>query len=119
MICDLSKRNNLLLLEDIDESCAKILKYVENQLYDDFITDDKTIDAVIRNFEIIGEAANNLTDEIYQNYPNAQGRKIIGLRNRLIHGYFGVDYKILWQVIKENLPSFKADIENVIKDLSK
>ncbi len=111
------KRNNLLLLEDIIEACDKIQKYVNNLTYNDFIVDDKTIDAVIRNFEIIGEAANNLSYEIIDKYPNISWRQIIGLRNRLIHGYFGVDYQIIWQVINDNLSIFKEQIEKVIFEL--
>jgi uncharacterized protein with HEPN domain len=69
--------------------------------YEEFLADDKTIDAVIRNFEIIGEAANRLSDSLFIEFNNLNWRQIIGLRNRLIHGYFGVDYQILWMIITE------------------
>jgi len=113
----MSKRNDFLLLEDIIEACDKIHKYVYNLDYDDFINDDKTIDAVIRNFEIIGEAANNLSIEIVNIQSNIQWRQIVGLRNRLIHNYFGVDYQIIWQVIQNNLTNFKEQIGNLLIEL--
>jgi len=114
----MSKRDNLLLLEDIVESCCKIQRYVENLSFEDFTKDDKTIDAVIRNFEIIGEAANNLSNDLLNKYTDIQWRQIIGLRNRLIHAYFGIDYTIIWKVISENLNIFKFQIENLIKEIN-
>ena len=109
----MSEREDIFLLEDIIDSCNKIEKYVKDLTFDDFISDDKTIDAVIRNFEIIGEAANNLSDDIHNKYTNISWRQIIGFRNRLIHNYFGVDYQIIWQVIHENLETFKIQIINL------
>ena len=107
------KRNDILLLEDIVEACEKIEKYVKGLNYSQFIADDKTTDAVIRNFEIIGEAANRLTDRIFTEFDDLNWRQIIGLRNRLIHGYFGVDYQILWNIISDNLLIFKQQIEQI------
>ncbi len=113
----MSKRENLLLLEDIVDACEKIQRYVINLSFDEFITDDKTIDAVIRNFEIMGEAANRLSDDIFLNYRNVEWRQIVGLRNRLTHGYFGVDYQILWKIIDENLLTFKQQIQIIINEI--
>ena len=72
----MSKRDDNLLLEDILESCSKIFRYTENMTSEKFISDDKTIDAVIRNFEIIGEAAAKLSDEIYSKYNSIEWRQI-------------------------------------------
>lgn len=113
----MSIRNNILLLEDIIESCNKIEKYIAGYDYDSFINDDKTIDAVIRNFEIIGEAANQISDDLINKFTNVQWRQIVGLRNRLIHSYFGVDNKILWKIINENLLTFKQQIEQVLTEI--
>jgi uncharacterized protein with HEPN domain len=112
----MSKRNDLLLLEDIVESCEKIQKYVYNLDYNEFINDDKTIDAVIRNFEIIGEAANNLSQDLFNKYPFIRWSQIIGMRNRLIHGYFGVDYQIIWQVINENINDLKEQMKKILRE---
>ncbi|MDP2209658.1 MAG: DUF86 domain-containing protein [Bacteroidota bacterium] len=76
--------------------------------------DDKTIDAVIRNFEIIGEAANQVPESIQEKYPEIEWYKIIGLRNRIIHEYFGVDTEILWKIIEKDLEKLKQDINNIL-----
>jgi len=115
----MSKRNDLLLLEDIIDAISKIERYIKNLSYDDFLNDDKTNDAVIRNFEIIGEAANNLSDEICLKYPKINWRQVIGFRNRLVHEYFGIDYQIIWKIINENLASLNEQILNIIKEQSK
>ena len=78
------------------------------------INDDKTKDAVERNFEIIGEAAKNLTDDFRNKYSHIPFKKIAGMRDKLIHDYFGVDYEIIWKTIKEILPQFADDINKII-----
>src|ERR1700733_7376717 len=97
----MSKRSPQLLLADIVESANKILTYTEGLSFEKFLTDDKTIDAVIRNFEIIGEAANRLPEEIKDQYPNIDWNRIRGFRNRIVHDYMGTDYRIVW-LIKES-----------------
>lgn len=109
----MSKRNDNLLIEDIISSCEKILKYTQDISEEDFENDDKTIDAVIRNFEIIGEAANKLTDAFKDEYPQIDWFKIIGLRYRLIHDYMGIDLSIIWSVIQNYLPSLKSALEKI------
>ncbi|MEO6696353.1 MAG: HepT-like ribonuclease domain-containing protein [Ignavibacteria bacterium] len=83
-----------LLFEDIIESINKIKLYTSGLSFDDFNLDSKTIDAVVRNFEIIGEAGNKIPEEIKIKFKNIEWNKIIGLRNRVIHEYFGVDNSI-------------------------
>lgn len=101
----MSKRGNSILIEDIIECCNKIFKYTEGYTYETFEDDDKTIDAVIRNFEIIGEAANRLSDDFKDHYPEIDWHKIRGFRNRIVHDYAGVDIRIIWTIIKEYLPA--------------
>lgn len=113
----MSKRNNKLLLEDIFDSIDKILRYVNGFSLENFESDEKTIDAVVRNFEIIGEAANHLTNEYIANNTQIDWHKIIGFRNRLIHHYFGVDTEVIWQIISDNLPDLKTLIEESIKKI--
>jgi len=110
----MSERNDNLLLEDILEACSKIERYIKDLSRVEFLDDEKTIDAVTRNMEIIGEAANKLSSDLTNEFDNIEWRQIIGLRNRLIHAYFGVDNDILWNIITENLPSFKIKIENIL-----
>jgi uncharacterized protein with HEPN domain len=94
----MSKRDPKLLIEDILESAGKILDYTKNISYNQFCNDSKTIDAVIRNFEIIGEAANRLPTAFKEENDFIDWRRIIGFRNRIIHDYFGIDYSIVWQI---------------------
>lgn len=107
----MSKRDNDLLLEDILEAAQKIAKYCCGLEYADFLNDDKTIDAVIRNFEVIGEASNRIDPDFKLNHPEIEWAKLKGFRNRLIHEYFGVDYQIVWQIVQD-------DIEPLIDFLS-
>lgn len=100
----MSKRNWRLFINDILECIEKIEKYISNLSYDDFVKDNKTKDAVVRNLEIIGEAANQIPLNIRKRYKDIPWVQIIGLRHRLIHGYFVVDYDIVWNIIKKELP---------------
>jgi uncharacterized protein with HEPN domain len=110
----MSKRSPQLLLEDIIASANKILTYTDGLSFEQFLSDDKTVDAVIRNFEIIGEAANRLPEEIRERYPNIDWHRIRGFRNRIVHDYMGIDYKIVW-LIKENfLYSMIAEIRSIL-----
>ncbi len=109
----MSKRSPTLLVEDIIDSANKILAYTQHLSFEAFINDSKTVDAVIRNFEIIGEAANRLPDDFKEKYPNVDWHRIRGFRNRIVHDYFGIDYSIVWN-IKE---SFLADLVKSLKAL--
>jgi uncharacterized protein with HEPN domain len=97
----MSKREPVLLLEDIIESIQKIKIYTSGLSLDDFLKDDKTIDAVIRNFEIIGEAANRIPDEIRDKFQLVNWHRIRGFRNRIVHDYMGIDYEIVWEIIEK------------------
>lgn len=100
----MSEREVTLLLEDILEASQKILSYTSGMNFDHFRKDDKTIDAVVRNFEIIGEAANRIPEKIKTVYNNIEWRRLIGFRNRIIHEYFGIDYAVVWKIKEENIP---------------
>lgn len=95
----MSKRDTLLLLEDMLDSAKKIKRYTKDYDYETFTSDDKTMDAVVRNFEIIGEAANRISPEFRNAYPEIEWKRIRGFRNRIVHDYFGIDYEIVWQII--------------------
>ncbi len=94
----MSDRQPKLLLEDILENAAKIIIYTQTLTYEEFIADSKTIDAVVRNFEIIGETANRLPDEFKDGHSAIDWHKMRGLRNRVVHHYFGIDYSIIWSI---------------------
>ena len=88
----MSKQNRILLLEDMLQSAKKIRSYTNGLDYNAFISDDKTIDAVVRNFEKIGEAANRFDDDFRLIHPEIEWTRIRGFRNRIVHDYFGIDY---------------------------
>lgn len=110
----MSKRTPGLLLEDIIESATKILTYTDGLSFEQFLEDDKTIDAVIRNFEIIGEAANRLPEEIRDKYPNIDWHRIRGFRNRIVHDYMGIDYKIVWMIKENFLQPMITEIKSIL-----
>lgn len=102
-------------LNHIIDSIILIEKYTENISFKEFEKDRKTIDAVIRNFEIIGEASSKLPKEFREKYPQVTWKRIIGLRNVLIHEYFGVDIVAVWENIKQKLPELKEQIKSIVE----
>ena len=110
----MSKRTPKLLLEDIIESAEKILQYTKGISFEEFSKDNKTVDAVIRNFEIIGEASNLLSDEIKDKYSEIDWHRIRGFRNRIVHDYFGVDLQIIWKIIFDQIPGLITEITKII-----
>lgn len=109
----MSKRNSELLINDIRESAEKIQHYTHGYTFEKFISDDKTLDAVIRNFEIIGEAANRLPDDYKELHPTINWHRIRGFRNRIVHDYAGIDYEIVWNIIQEYLPVLISQINKL------
>ncbi len=104
-------------LNDILGAIDKIERYTSNMNIKDFSTNELVQDGVIRNLEIIGEAVKNLPDEIKRNYPELEWRKIAGLRDILIHTYFGVDLEVLWDIIKNKIPELKEIIKMILSNL--
>lgn len=109
----MSKRNDKLLLLDILDSVNKIFSYTKNLDFKSFSKDNKTVDAVVRNFEIIGEASKHLSKKL-RNQFEIPWERIAGLRNVIVHEYFGVDNKIIWRIIKDQLHDFKNSIKNIL-----
>ena len=87
--------------------------------FDDFARDDKTIDAVVRNFEIIGEAANRVPENFKSDHPEIEWRRIIGFRNRIIHEYFGINYEMVWKIKEENVPELADFVQQAMDDFNK
>jgi len=105
-----------LFLEDIGGSIQKIQKYIKEVSFEDFQDDSLTVDAVLRNLEIVGEASRNIPPEIRSGYPDIPWGRMMGLRNIVSHEYFGIDLSIIWQIITVNLPETKPLIEKMIQD---
>lgn len=110
----MSKRDTLLLLEDMLQSAKKIKRYVIDHDFESFLSDEKTMDAVVRNFEIIGEAANRVNPDFKVNNPEIEWSRIRGFRNRIVHEYFGIDYEIIWQIIEDYLDELIEWLETII-----
>jgi len=101
-------------VEDILDAIAKIDRYVEGLTFEQFQSDEKTLDAVVRNLEVIGEAVRHLaaaTDELPESIPWAD---IAGMRNILIHEYFSVDVRIIWHTISSDLPTLRLGLQQLL-----
>lgn len=112
----MSKRDYRLYLEDIIESINKIEKYISDMNYNNFSKSDITVDAVVRNFEIIGEAARQLPEKVKDKYTDVEWQAMVDFRNVIIHEYFGVSLKIMWDIIKNELPTIKKNLNEVLKN---
>ena len=110
----MSKRRVIEFLSDIKEAITRIKNYVEDLNYDQFLKDIKTQDAVVRNFEIIGEAVKLLPDHLKKKHFSIPWNKIAGIRDRLIHQYFGVNFEIIWTIIEEELTDFQTNIDDLL-----
>lgn len=109
----MSRRNAGLLLEDMLLSMEKITTYIGTMDQQAFAGDPRTVDAVVRNLEIIGEAASRIPEEFKARYPQIPWRRVVGLRNRIIHEYFGVDIGIVWSVVSQDLPDLRSGIRAI------
>ena len=110
----MSDRNTSLLIEDILQAIDKILSYTKDMTFNDYINDSKTVDAVVRNFSVIGEAANKVPAEFRTLHPEIEWQRIRGFRNRIVHEYFDIDYEILWQIRNENLSDLKEKLSRLL-----
>lgn len=108
-------RDERLYLDDIFDAVSTILSYVAGMDFDSFAADRKTVDAVVRNLEIIGEAARALGESTKACAPEIEWNKIIGLRNILAHQYFGVNTQIIWDIIQTKLPALKHACEKLLR----
>lgn len=110
----MSKREWKLFVEDVLESIGLIEKYIEGMKNEDFVNDRKTTDAVVRNLEIIGEASRHIPDEVKEKYPDIDWKGVIGLRNRITHEYFGISLRIVWDIVKQELPKLKEQMKKIL-----
>ena len=109
----MSKRADFELLCDIDESIRRIMSYLKEMTYDQFLKDLKTQDALVRNLEIIGEATKNLSDDFRKKNSEIAWKQLAGLRDRLIHHYFGLNFEVIWTITMKELPVLSAEINKI------
>ncbi len=112
-------RDYRLFLDDIKISCQKVLRYTSEMGYEQFINDEKTYDAVVRNLEVIGEAAKKVPDEVRERYPDIEWKKISGFRDIAIHEYYNMDEEILWDVVKNRIPELLEQVTEILTEVDK
>jgi uncharacterized protein with HEPN domain len=113
----MSKRSDKVLLGDILDAVTQIKTYTTGMTEDGFSQDRKTQDAVVRNLEIIGEASNRLSEGFRLQHPDIPWQLIRGLRNRIVHAYFGVDIQLIWEVVVDDLPPLKDRLKGLHSDI--
>lgn len=109
-------RDYKLYLEDILVSAERVARYLERVSYEDFITDEMLLDAVLFNLEVVGEAAKHVPENIRVNYPSIEWRSISGLRDIIVHEYFRLNLRIIWDTIQNELPALRRSIADVLAE---
>ena len=112
-------RDHSLFLEDIETSCRKIISFVEGYTFDEFLRDEKTFDAVVRNLEVIGEAVKHLSADFREHHPSTDWRAIAGMRDILAHVYFALDLEVLWNVIQVEVPQLLTSVQEILDSSQK
>jgi uncharacterized protein with HEPN domain len=111
------KRNVALYLRDILQNMQDAEEFIQGLSYDQFTADKKTFNAVLRSIEIVGEAAKHVPESVRSKYPAIPWKEMAGMRDKVIHFYFGVNREAIWLVVKERIPSLRPLIERVLRDL--
>jgi uncharacterized protein with HEPN domain len=103
-------------INDLIEACEDILSFTKGMSYSDFAGDKKTVNAAIRSLEVIGEATKKLPASFRDNYPNIPWKQMAGMRDKLIHEYFGIDKQMVWQAIERHIPYILPQIKKITID---
>ena len=115
----MKKREVRDYLHDILESIDEVESFVEDMSFEEFMKDRKTKNAVMRSIEVIGEASRHVPVALREKYSEVPWKEIIGMRDKLIHGYSGIDYETVWKATNEDVPSLKKLIQKILKNLEK
>ena len=108
------KRDDALLIDDMILCFKSIAEYTKDMSFENFLNSKMCVDAVIRNFEVIGEAANILSKDFKDRHQQIEWRIMTDFRNRLIHDYFGISYKVVWSIIINEVPDYISKLETFI-----
>jgi uncharacterized protein with HEPN domain len=108
-------RDYRLYLDDILEAAKRIERYSRGMTLEKLKKDTLVLDGIVRNLEIIGEAAKNVPTQIREKHPAIEWKKITGLRDILAHEYFGIDVDVVWDIVKNKLPSLKKQVSRIVK----
>ena len=110
------KKDDSVYLRHISDAIKIIEEYVHGLSNDQFLSYRMAKDAVVREIEIIGEAANNISDEYQQSHPEVPWGKMIGIRNKIIHEYFSVNFSIVWDTVQDDLPILKESVKKLLQE---
>ncbi len=110
-------RNVRLYIKDILENMRDAEEFIRGMSYDEFAADKRTVNAVLRSVEVVGEVTKNIPDDIRCAYPQVPWKEMAGMRDKVIHFYFGVDKEIVWLVAKDRIPALKKLIEGILHEL--
>ena len=113
----MSRRRDRDYLADILEAIERATGYAAGLTHEQFLADRRTQDAVVRNLEVIGEAAKNLSRELRARHPEVPWKVLVGVRDRMIHHCFGIDYETVWQIVQEDFPGLLSQIEGILVTL--
>ncbi len=103
-------------IEDILQAAARIRRYTYGMSFETFGADEKTVDAVVRNLTVVGEAANHIPSEVQEHHPEIPWAQMRGIRNVLMHEYFGVSLPIIWKTIQQDLPALVPTLEAILQE---
>lgn len=110
-----SARNWSLFLQDMQLCCSKVLRYSQGLTRQHFLADEMVVDAVLRNLEVLGEAAKQIPPAVRERHPEVPWRRIAGLRDVLAHAYFGLEDDTIWQIVSESIPTLANQLDQVIE----
>ena len=108
-------RNWRLYIQDMIEFGQRVLNYTEGLDQDDFVADERTYDATLRNIELLGEAAGHIPSYVREAHPEIEWRRIVGARNRLAHGYLGIDVDVVWDIVQTDVPELLPKLKLLLE----
>ncbi len=109
----MSKRDAALLIEDMRAAMDKIARYTAGMERAAFLEDEKTVDAVVRNVEIIGEASKQVPEDFKVLHAAVPWAQMVGLRNRIVHDYAGIDLELIWEIVRHSLPALRSQLDGL------